>query len=176
MGYNNCSHIEDLFHLDIYILNSGQYESIASTDYDANYCHDEFSSQFQIQNCWYFTLAAQKYAIPINGSYKSSHSVVQGEYYIFVVNPCNITYKISGSISMQNPWTSFGHLPVSLKFHPQIVMIAASEYLVGLLVWICYCFRHRESIVIHHKLLSLMLLVQTFDYLVYWLSYLVYDS
>merc|ERR1719242_1581775 len=105
--FNNCSHIEDLFHLDIYILNSDQYESIASTDYDANYCHDEFSSQFQIQNCWYFTLAAQKYAIPINGTYKSSHTIAEGDYYVFVVNPCNITYQISGSISLQNPWTSF---------------------------------------------------------------------
>ena len=93
--HNNCSHIEELFHLDVYVLNDEEYGIISNVDYDSNYCHNEFSEQFQIENCWYFTTSTLKFAIPINGSYSAAQSVAEGSYHILMVNPCNITYSVS---------------------------------------------------------------------------------
>lgn len=81
-----------------------------------------------------------------------------------------------GAISLKNPWPTFEHLPVSLRYHPQIVLVAALEYLVALLCWCLYCYRHRQWIVVHHRLLTAMLSVQTLDMAVYWISYIVYNG
>lgn len=77
---------------------------------------------------------------------------------------------------MTNPWSSFEHLPVSLRYHPQIVVMAMFEYLSVLIVWCSYCYRHRSRMVLHHELLVAVLSLRTLEHFVYWISYSIYNG
>ena len=50
------------------------------------------------------------------------------------------------------------------------------EYLGALVVWSSYCYRHRSRMVLHHRLLTAMLALLTLEYLMYWISYLMYNG
>ena len=80
-----------------------------------------------------------------------------------------------GNIMLKNPWSSFEHLDVSDRWHPQIVLIAMFLYLFGLIIWLIYLYFNKKYIMIHHKLLTLLLFVRGFDYFIFYISFIVYN-
>ena len=65
---------------------------------------------------------------------------------------------------------------MSQRWHPQIILIAAIFYLIGLITWLIYCYLHRKYFIVHHKLLIALLTVRVIDYFIWYISYLAYNA
>eukprot|EP01084_Bolivina_argentea_P137178 241598_1 len=76
-----CIHISNLFYLEIYVLSKEEFEAITQEDYDQINCYDETHGAFQIQNCWYYSKATQKYFIPLNDTIHTTHSITYPSQY-----------------------------------------------------------------------------------------------
>merc|ERR1712003_568782 len=67
-------------------------------------------------------------------------------------------------------------MDASQRWHPQIILIATFFYLFGLIIWCIHCYFHQKYVIIHHKLLTVLLTVRLFDYLVWYISYCQYNK
>ena len=92
-----CPHISSIYHLEIYVVNDNEFGSIDNGDsYTEYHCYDEYGSNFNVQNCWYYKKATKKFFIPINSTLTTVNTInYASSYHILIVNPCKITYKIN---------------------------------------------------------------------------------
>ena len=176
-AHQTCAMTPTMYYLELYVLDERQFAAISVDEYDAHNCYDEAHGSFDVTDCWYFTHAAAKYAVPLNESLSATHTLrTASSYRVVLVNPCNATYAISGRISLRNPWRRFAQLSASERWHPDIVLAAALLYAVGLAAWSLALYRRRAQIRIHHKVLTLLLALRTLGCAVHWASFVAYAA
>lgn len=96
--HQTCKHMTSMFYLQLYVLNDDEFQEVNNEkDYTALNCYNEHSGSFQLENCWYYQKATQKYAIPISdpSGLHTVHTInYPSSYHLLLVNPCKVTYSI----------------------------------------------------------------------------------
>lgn len=84
--------------------------------------------------------------------------------------------KLKGNVILTNPWTTFQHLDVSDRWHPYIILSTMVIYIIFTFVWITICYLNRQYFIIHHKFLTVLLIIRILEYLVFYVSFVMYNS
>ena len=91
-----CTREQNIYFIEIYLMNEDEFDRINLDTYNQHNCYDELDGSFDAQNCWYFTKATQKFFIPLNQSLTTTKTInIASKYRILIVNPCKTTYHIN---------------------------------------------------------------------------------